>query len=145
MPPRGRKGKPKRPMYWINLDEVLTLFVPLTGVVPRAEIEWFRAAFAQELGQFPEFLRSRAGVRVGGWCPGCREGQARRTIRLWGVALPLLGGSFGVAMTGFCRWVPAKCPACGGAACWQSQDTVGYRCQVSGQWHDTGIGWCEVP
>lgn len=56
MPRRGRKGKPKRPMRWRNLDEILNVLVPLTGVDQRAKIDWCRTAFAPELDRFREFF-----------------------------------------------------------------------------------------
>jgi hypothetical protein len=60
---------------------------------------------------------------------------------LWGSAVTFLGGCFAVAMAVFCRLVPAACPACGGAAYWQSKDTVAYVCRACGNRHDTGLGW----
>jgi hypothetical protein len=62
---------------------------------------------------------------------------------LWALALAFLGFCFAAVMVAFCRYVPASCPQCGGAAYWQSEDTVAYVCRGCGHRHDTGIGWGE--
>lgn len=62
---------------------------------------------------------------------------------LWGAAVTVIGSCFGVAMAGFCRLFTAKCPVCGGAARWDSVNTVAYRCDACGLRHITGIDWGE--
>src|SRR5262245_60360877 len=110
-------------------------------------VGWFMLLAAGILIAFAFFSRNADGqFHLVCWAEslddaGLAQGVAH--FLLWGLALAFMGGSFAVGMVVFCRMVPARCPRCGGAARWDSGDTVSYSCRACGHRHDTGIGWGE--
>src|SRR5262249_22161139 len=69
---------------------------------------------------------------------GLSEGVAH--FLLWAVAIVFMGCCGGGTAWVFCRFVPARCPRCGGAAYWRAEGTWAYRCSSCADLHETGLG-----
>ena len=59
---------------------------------------------------------------------------------LWAVAMVFMGFCGGGTAWAFCRYVPARCSRCGGAAYWQTVGSWAYRCRECKHLHETSLG-----
>jgi hypothetical protein len=59
---------------------------------------------------------------------------------LWAAGFVLMGGCAAATAWAFCRWVPVRCPKCGGAAYWRAEGSWAYRCRGCNHLHETGLG-----